>query len=182
MLITLLLRVALAVPATPAVRPAVVDAALAEAAGVWAPYGVAIGPDDSSRFAHVVLAVVLIEKGRPDVMRGWRGALGAITFDSGGAPVPTITVFLSDIERFIADARVLGRPSLDWPPGLHDQVFGRVLGRVLAHEIGHYLLRSPRHAPNGLMRSLQAVDDLVAPSRHRFTLTASEVARLEDCR
>jgi hypothetical protein len=182
MLITLLLHVALTVPTTRTVRPAVVNAALAEAAGVWAPYGVAVGPDDSSRFAHIVLAVVLIENHRPGVMPGWRGALGAITFDPGGTPMPAITVFLSDIERFIADARVLGMPSLDWPPRLRDQVFGRVLGRVLAHEIGHYLLRSPRHAPSGLMRSLQPVEDLVAPSRHRFMLTASEVARLEDCR
>jgi hypothetical protein len=65
---------------------------------------------------------------------------------------------------------------------LRDQVFGRVLGRVLAHEIGHYVLRSPRHAVDGLMRSVQLADDLVAPSRHRFALTAPDRAKLADGR
>lgn len=57
-----------------------------------------------------------------------------------------------------------------------------MLGRVLAHEIGHYVLRSPQHAADGLMRSLQLADDLVAPSRQRLSLTPAEAARLEDRR
>jgi Zn-dependent protease with chaperone function len=61
-------------------------------------------------------------------------------------------------------------------------VLGRVLGRVLAHEIGHYVLRSPRHASGGLMASLQFADDLIALSRHRFMLTAPDRARLEEGR
>ena len=67
-----------------------------------------------------------------------------------GAPAPAITVFLTDIEQFIAGARVLGAAGWQWPPALRDQILGRVLGRVLAHEIGHYVLRSPRHAADGL--------------------------------
>lgn len=182
MLITVLLRVALAIPVTPALSPAVARAALAEAAGVWAPYGVAVGPDESSPFTPVVLTVVLAGNGRSSVRPGWRGALGAITFDPGGEPAPAITVFLADIEQFIAGVRVFGTPQWRWPPKLREQVVGRVLGRVLAHEIGHYVLRSPHHAADGLMRSLQLADDLAAPSRHRFTLTPAERARLEDCR
>lgn len=126
--------------------------------------------------------VVLIETRRATITPEWQGALGAITFVPGGTPAPSITVFLTDLERFVAGARILDTPHGQWPPALRDQVFGRVLGRVLAHEIGHYLLRSPQHAADGLMRSWQLADGLVAPSRHRFTLTAPERARLAEGR
>jgi hypothetical protein len=182
MFIALLLRVALAVPPAP-VPSAIVHTAIAEAAGVWAPYGVAVdvaapcgwATDDSA-----VLTIVPIEARRSAVTPGWHGPLGAITFTRGGEPAPAITVYLTDIEQFIAGTLVFGRPHWQWPTALRDRILGRVLGRVIAHEIGHYVLRSPRHAAEGLMRPRQFADDLVAPSRHRFTLTAAEAARLEE--
>lgn len=182
MLIILLLRVALAMPPAGPVSSVVLHAAVAEAAAVWAPYNVSVaaaGADDEGR---VVLPVMLIESRGLPVHPGWRGALGAVRFDAAGAPTPAITVFLTDIEQFIAGALVLGAPAWRWPPRLRDEVFGRVLGRVLAHEIGHYVLRSPRHTADGLMRSLQLVDDLVSPSRTRYMLTAADVARLKAIR
>ena len=44
------------------------------------------------------------------------------------------------------------------------------LGRVIAHEVGHFVLRSRDHASNGLMRKVQGADDLIAPDRSRFAL------------
>ena len=38
-------------------------------------------------------------------------------------------------------------------PVLRDRVLGIVLGRAVAHEIGHYLLRTNTHASHGLMRA-----------------------------
>jgi hypothetical protein len=49
---------------------------------------------------------------------------------------------------------------------------------VLAHEIGHYVLRSPRHGPGGLMQPVQFADVLVAAERRVFGLSAAEAARL----
>jgi hypothetical protein len=63
-------------------------------------------------------------------------------------------------------------------PPFRDQMQGRVLGRALAHEIGHYLLRSRNHSPAGLMRALQPASDLVAPDRRLFRLSADEATRL----
>jgi hypothetical protein len=40
--------------------------------------------------------------------------------------------------------------------------------RVLAHEIGHVLLRSKQHAGRGLMRAVQRADELVDPARNRY--------------
>lgn len=39
------------------------------------------------------------------------------------------------------------------PAPVRDHRFGLVLGRALAHEIGHYLLRTNTHARQGLMRA-----------------------------
>jgi hypothetical protein len=89
---------------------------------------------------------------------------------------------MSDVEQFVAGVHVLGLPASHWPSSLREEILGRVLGRLLAHEIGHYVLRSPRHATAGLMRSQQLPDDLAARSRRRFGLTAADAARLEDQR
>jgi hypothetical protein len=51
-------------------------------------------------------------------------------------------------------------------------------GRALAHEIGHFLLRSRHHSAAGLMRARQSAYDLVSVDRRGFTLTAEEEARL----
>jgi hypothetical protein len=51
-----------------------------------------------------------------------------------------------------------------------------VLGRALAHAIGHFLLRSRDHSPRGLMRSRHAVRELVSVDRRRFFLSPGEAA------
>ena len=64
------------------------------------------------------------------------------------------------------------------PSAFRDLVLGRALGRALAHEIGHFLLRSRVHSAAGLMRAIQPVSDLVAPDRHDFSLSPDQVTRL----
>ena len=109
---------------------------------------------------------------------GWRGALAAISFDADGMPEPRIRLFLTDFWRSSATTRIFGQPESEWPQSLREQLVGRVLGRVLAHEIGHFVLRMPRHTAAGLMRSLQFADELVAPSRRAFALTGVDTSRL----
>jgi hypothetical protein len=45
-----------------------------------------------------------------------------------------------------------------------------VLGRGLAHEIGHFVLRSRQHADTGLMAAGFTPDEVVWGDRSRFTL------------
>lgn len=181
MLFTLLLHVALAVSPTPAVPSAVVHIAVVEAAAVWAPYGVVVDglPCGPAGGNQAILAVVPVATPRRAAIRGWTGPLGAIVFAPDGAPAPAITVFLSEIERLVTRAHVLGLSEWQWPASLREQLIGRALGRVLAHEIGHYLLRSKAHAADGLMRPQQLADDSISPSRHSFRLTAADAARLD---
>jgi hypothetical protein len=195
MLTALLLHVSLAFPSTPALPFDTIRTAVAEAAVLWSPYGVAIdvaAPFDSAQDTpcgwatdDCTVLTVVVRTSRTLSSRaaaGWRGALGAITFEPNGTPSPVITVFLTDIERFIADTRVLGAPEWQWPRVLRDRVVGRVLGRVIAHEIGHFVLRTPRHAAVGLMRPVQSPNDMVEPSRHGFVLSPGEVERLREAR
>ena len=61
--------------------------------------------------------------------------------------------------------------------GLHDLLHMRMLGRCVAHELGHVLLDSAAHTPEGLMRGRFGPRDAV---RHRssYTLTGTERDRL----
>ena len=46
---------------------------------------------------------------------------------------------------------------------LQRQALGRIIGRAVAHEIGHFLLASPAHASNGLMRAALDPEHMVNP-------------------
>jgi hypothetical protein len=110
--------------------------------------------------------------GRPAIV------LGTIVFAPDGTPEPRITLFLDEVLRFVAGARVLGAEEWRWPRLLREQIMGRILGRVLAHEIGHYVLGERRHTGTGLMRPIQRSDELAAPSRAGFTLSPDQAAQL----
>jgi hypothetical protein len=57
---------------------------------------------------------------------------------------------------------------------LRDEVVARALGRALAHEIGHYLLRSPHHASSGLMQARHKGSALGSPNNRAFVLTRTD--------
>ena len=53
-----------------------------------------------------------------------------------------------------------------------------MIGRVVAHEIGHWLLRARDHSTTGLMRAHHTTDALADPGREGFGLAPADVARL----
>ena len=148
MVIALLLQVTLAFPSSQPFSPLTVRTAVAEANLLWSRYGVAIdlAVPGAASGDREILTIVVVETPQSPPAGKWRRPLGAITFDPNGTPAPVITVFVADILRFVSGARVLGTFEWQWPRTMRDEIVGRVLGRVLAHEIGHYVLRSPRHA------------------------------------
>ena len=100
----------------------------------------------------------------------WRAPLGAVDFDQAGAPLHIVTVFIVRLVTMIEEARLWHVPAWEWPRVIREQVVGRAIGRVIAHEIGHVLLRTTGHAPRGLMRAVQRADELVDPARNRYRL------------
>lgn len=53
-----------------------------------------------------------------------------------------------------------------------------LLGRTIAHEIGHLLLATNSHAPSGLMRELWSAEELLASRANDWALRPGEVAAI----
>jgi hypothetical protein len=87
-------------------------------------------------------------------------------------------MYSNAIEKLVSTATLYDHENRQWPTSFCHLIIGRVLGRALAHEIGHFLLRTRQHSAVGLMRSDLASADLVSPSRRPFTLSAGDAARL----
>ena len=58
------------------------------------------------------------------------------------------------------------------PRLIRELVLGRVLGRAVAHEVGHFLLGSREHAPFGLMRASHRIEHLMEPADSMFRVAA----------
>lgn len=72
--------------------------------------------------------------------------VGELLFDQSDNAVAVASIEAA--ERVLATAA-----RADEPTALHERRLGVVLGRALAHEMGHYLLNTAGHARRGLMRA-----------------------------
>jgi len=150
---------------------------------IWAREGVALSWSDSDRDADVVLPLVFDHREVRKHDRKHRDAFG-------------VTIFAGRSQRiFVSIDRareVVGRHHglADSSGGTTlDVAMGTLLGRVVAHEVGHALLLTLSHASDGLMRATIDTDDLrpefdgqfalVAPDRHRITMRFSNTPRRE---
>lgn len=147
-----------------------------EAARIWAMYGVdvAVLKVAGRRRDGAVALTVTIAPGLDEHLAS--GTLGLIRFRDG-VPDSEIVMYPDAVAALVSTTR-FGTDDLFSPAAFRDLILGRVLGRALAHEIGHYLLRSRVHSAAGLMRAFQPVTALVAPDRRDFGLSPDEVIRL----
>lgn len=145
-----------------------------EAHRIWSPYGVTL----QERQTPEALSIVIVEEKRSSTAPSWAGPLGQIVFDHTGEPRSTILLFYDAAARLIGNATAAGSVGREFAILHRPNVIGRVLGRALAHELGHYLLRSPGHSVVGLMRAHQPITDLLADDLRRFALMPDEAARL----
>ena len=176
-MVAFLLQLSLAFPPDAVLSPLTRTAAVDEAARLWSPYGIAITAcADERRGRAGVITVAIVETPRVPASAVSR-PLGAIVFDEG-EPAPVIAVYLAEILRLVSDVRVLGAAESQWPPLMRERIVGRVIGRVLAHEVGHYALRTTAHTRAGLMRPTHVPMALVAPESRPFVLSKAEAARL----
>jgi hypothetical protein len=164
-------------------RPRREAAAMEEVTRIWAAYGVDVrkasstdGGWDGARRLTVVLA------DDPDLADHQKrhvagNVLASISF-LDDLPRPTIFAYPNTIAAIVSDSTLLGLHAAEWAPDLREAVMGRVLGRALAHEIGHFLLRSRNHSALGLMRANPSVPDLIGRDRQTFFLSADEEKRL----
>jgi hypothetical protein len=171
------LRAAIVLDVDPRLPPVIQRLAVDEAARVWAPYRVAVTlrktpTAGSSEPEGTVVSVRLA--GLAPRAAAWSSPFGSIRFVDG-RPEPVVLLHYEGIGRAIAGSGAMGLRQEQWPAGMRDRILGRIVGRVLAHEIGHFVLRSPRHTSRGLMRPIQSITEPIAGTGEVFGLTPQDL-------
>ena len=152
-----------------------------EADAIWRPHGVAVRAVSLLSPAppeHEDLRINVHLVARLDHDAGSATSLGAIVFHGEDGFEPTLRIAVSSVRALLKDYRFLGRPIAQWPEGAAGAIQWRALGRVLAHELGHYLVGLPAHRSGGLMRTGFDGHTLAAADRTALELDPIDLPRL----
>jgi hypothetical protein len=156
------------------VMPHLVTETLDEAGAVWTTTGITLawrvvtgGRPEYSATPHVV-----INDDVGQTPRGGQTPIGWVQFRHPDEPDQEIHISRGNGMKLLRASTGFGRSVDQMPPAEVDTLLGRMLGRALAHELGHYLLRSPTHTRFGLMRGDRTVQEFLAPGRLGFAVDA----------
>jgi hypothetical protein len=96
--------------------------------------------------------------------------LGWVTADVHRQLTPTIFISLSAVGALLAAGSYKGLSFNAQPVVLRERLTAQAIGRVAAHELGHYFLRTNQHDEHGLMRRTYSTPDLTGPGLERFQI------------
>ena len=99
------------------------------------------------------------------------GAALASTVVSAGHVLPFTDVKCNEIRRYL-QSELLGRQTAK-----QEQIYGRALGRVVAHELYHIFAATEEHAKDGVARSFHTRRDLTDKT---FRFTEKETTTLHE--
>jgi hypothetical protein len=88
------------------------------------------------------------------------------------------TIYVSALRAFAMLAEVSDKFVNVATTGERDFRGGTLLGRVVAHELGHVLLPTMAHSKNGLMRPVFGLKDVLSDDARLYDLSAGESSRL----
>jgi hypothetical protein len=146
---------------------ALVESALDEADAIWRAADVIFSWEiaDGAGGSLSTLRVTIGDYGGPEGHTSL--AIGWIGFDNLGAPTPDIYLSYRNAMELVRLEE--GRAAISRMTEFERRVrLTRVLGRALAHELGHYLLASKMHTPAGLMKAKRPASDFLGPRRSDF--------------
>jgi len=163
--------------------PVTIQSMQSEASAIWQPYGVQIQwpatPQDvSCSRVHGTFEVIVQDQTPSAGTASGSSVLGSTHLAHAAIDDVVIFIDYDETQRLLESLSASRLITLVGHPDIGPLDLGRALGRVLAHEIGHVLLDTPRHQPSGLMRRAFAPDDLAARQRWTYTLSKKEVERL----
>jgi hypothetical protein len=165
-------------------NPAVLTIVRTEVDAIWQQYAIDIvweerwTPDKEKPDLWVQFVDVALQS------KGMRGApaIAWIPF-SEGRPMPFVRVSKPNANALLKTRSWFdGRPITSATEDLQRQALGRIIGRALAHEIGHFLLAAPVHTSNGLMRAALDPERMVNPGNADFKLQDGDVRALRAAR
>jgi hypothetical protein len=159
------------------IEPSDLRAAAADIERIWAPVldlAITVGSGASRLWGINAIPLVITNR---TLDSHEKTGLGWIAFADGEPQIP-ITVSVTAIRR-IVEAGTWQGTKLARMPARASRVFvQRALARAAAHEIGHYLLRSPAHARRGLMRPAFTAQEIMDGRPSLDRLDPADVAKL----
>jgi hypothetical protein len=100
-------------------------------------------------------------------------AIGWVRFEND-EPVREIHLSYENALHFMEDSRdVIGAVNRK-TQAERDILLGRLLGRALAHELGHYLLATKTHTNKGLLKGSRSAQEFFGPDRTAFRMDLTE--------
>jgi hypothetical protein len=158
--------------------PRTLNAARAEAGTIWASAGLRLtwsGPPVPFDVTNGRTVVVMVRRAlsRPltldaaDSHACSHPPLAWLLFGEDGRPGHLIEVSFETLTSLVMHGSELGRPIPALPGRARMSLLGRGLGRVVAHEIGHWLM-GRGHTQEGLMRASFSVRDLLEVNAARL--------------
>lgn len=161
--------ISVAVTAPSGLSESLLQRVFAEAEAIWEPVGISFDwhPVASTQTRGWQLAVTI--ENPHDQLAESQLRLGWISF---AAVTPDWRIHLSQANAEELVRRTPG--ALDVTFGAHERLIGRALGRAFSHELGHYLLNSKGHSPQGLMRAIWPSTQLLSVDRSGFELSTDQ--------
>jgi hypothetical protein len=150
---------------------------------IWEPYGLTLCWTQRSNPCAgwgVHLTVVVADDLPPSIKAAHllEPVVGRIRFDADG-PSTDIGLSVKAARGLVAEVRLGDRRLEQWPTSTWTALVPRVLGRALAHEIGHYVLQSRGHAKTGLMTASFRPYEVTFGPASWFRLTPDAVTGLQ---
>jgi len=125
-------------------------------------------PEIEGSLRVLVMARAVPKPGEPATL-----TVGELVRSEGADPLAIASI--TGARRIVDDAR---RFQVFARPDDYEHRLGVVLGRAVAHEIGHYLLRTQTHAQRGLMRAVINAPEFADPQSRSFHLDAAAQAHV----
>jgi len=100
--------------------------------------------------------------------------LGWIVFDDEHTPEQEVYVSYRNSERYLLLSQGIVGVTSQMTTAQRHTLLGRVMGRALAHELGHYLLASKVHTLRGLMQATRTATDFFSNDRRGFDVNGAQ--------
>lgn len=140
---------------------------------IFAPAGIRF--DWRSAGTEARVRVIVEPRPRYKVITGCSRDLHDHRLGNARPATRTVTLWTEQVARGAAG---------DWysrdPPSVSDDILGRALGRVLAHELGHLFLGLRDHRSRGLMKSAFKYRELSSRTRRALRLSPRDVRELRE--
>ena len=131
-------------------------------------YGEPCAPDQATISLRIMLTLLPV-KNEAERTLGW------VTPGANGRSAPLLLISLPAVTEAVLTTEAFDLPVKRLPRGLRDRLIAQAIGRVTAHELGHYLLQRTGHFNRGLMRRKYVAVELVGDWLDPFRIPNGEL-------